>query len=67
MNADTAKAALVRVTARRIDAEKQAAVITRAQAIGIRLALRSGVSTADVMAVTGLSRARIYQIRDGRR
>ena len=33
----------------------------------IRSALASGVSVADIVKVTGLTRARIYQIRDHRR
>ena len=33
----------------------------------IRTALASGASVADLVRATGLTRARIYQIRDGRR
>ncbi len=33
----------------------------------IRTALHAGVSTAEIMKHTGLSRARVYQIRDRRR
>jgi len=33
----------------------------------IRDALKAGMSVPEIMKVTGLSRARIYQIRDGRR
>jgi hypothetical protein len=37
------------------------------QAVAIRAALTAGASVADITGVTGLSPARIYQIRDGRR
>jgi hypothetical protein len=33
----------------------------------VRAALRAGVSAADVADAAGISRARVYQIRDGRR
>lgn len=39
----------------------------RARDVDIRGALKAGASTVEIGGLTGLTRARIYQIRDGRR
>lgn len=57
-------ARLTKLRDRRREAAKQA---ERDLADGIRAALEMGESTAMLAYTTGMSRARIYQIRDGRR
>jgi hypothetical protein len=54
-------------TQRRAVAEEAFGAAVEAQTTAIRTAIAAGVSTLDLAAETGLSRARIYQIRDGRR
>ncbi len=54
-------------TGKRADADRRAAGWAQEQADSIRTALTAGVSVVEIAALTGLSRARIYQIRDGRR
>ncbi len=50
---------------RRAEAAAEKAV--EEQTIAIRAAIGAGVNTLELAGLTGLSRARIYQIRDGRR
>lgn len=54
-------------TRRRAAAEEAFGAAVDAQAAAIRTAIAAGLNTLDLAAETGLSRARIYQIRDGRR
>lgn len=48
-------------------ADEKAAAARERLAAAVRAALAEQVSTAELMRLTGLSRGRIYQIRDGRR
>ncbi len=54
-------------TNRRQRADTAAQEAQEAQAASIRDAITAGVTTAELMATTGLSQGRIYQIRDRRR
>jgi hypothetical protein len=62
-----ARSELVRVALRRKQQEEAARASDAAFRKGVCDALEAGMSVADIMEETGLSRARIYQIRDGRR
>ena len=64
----TAALDLVReATRRRARTEESNDAAIRHQTSAIREAIAAGVSTLDLAQETGMSRARIYQIRDGRR
>lgn len=54
-------------TQRRAAAEQHAEAAIRDQTAAIQAAIAAGVSTLDLAEEAGMSRARIYQIRDGRR
>lgn len=56
-----------RATRARRRADADAADAMERQAIAIRSAIAAGVSVSEIVQVTGLSRERVYQIRDGRR
>jgi hypothetical protein len=56
-----------RATKARQRADVDAGEAQERQAVAIRAALAAGVPVADIAGVTGLTAARIYQIRDGRR
>jgi hypothetical protein len=60
MTPEEALAEVVAATERRAPAMQD-------QADAIRNAIRVGVPVLQLVTVTGLSRARIYQIRDGKR
>lgn len=57
---------LVESTDHRAKAEIKADAYRKEQADAIRLALATGIAVPEIRRVTGLSRARIYEIRDGR-
>lgn len=65
MSADLS--AVADATQLRRTADAAAAAARAAQADAIRAALAAGVRVVDVVRVTGLSRERVYQVRDGRR
>lgn len=56
-----------RATRARQRADADATESQEQQATAIRAALAAGAAVADIATITGLSAARIYQIRDGRR
>jgi hypothetical protein len=64
---ERALAAVRETTQRRAAAETRYESAVREQTEAIRTAIADGVSTLDLATETGMSRARIYQIRDGRR
>lgn len=63
----SARSELVRVALRRKQREAEATEDEAMFRRGIRQALDAGISVAEIRRETGLSRERIYQIRDGRR
>ncbi|URN11333.1 hypothetical protein LUW77_03310 [Streptomyces radiopugnans] len=63
----SARSELVRVALRRKQREAAATEGEMEFRKGVRQALDAGISVAEIRRETGLSRERIYQIRDGRR
>jgi hypothetical protein len=61
------RAVVERATRRRQQVDADSADAMREQADAIRDALAAGIGVAELVRITGLTRARIYQIRDGRR
>jgi len=59
--------AVAETTQLRRTADAAADAARAAQAEAIRRALAAGARVVDVVHVTGLSRERVYQVRDGRR
>lgn len=59
--------AVARTSEARRVADADADAAREAQALAIRAALEAGVSVAALVRASGLSRERIYQVRDGRR
>lgn len=64
---DAAFAALIASSERRAEAERRAAAAVADQTQAIRAAFAAGVSPTAMVRETGISRARLYQIRDGNR
>lgn len=54
-------------TARRRKSDAKAAADTAEQADAIAAAMKAKASPSELETITGLTRARLYQIRDGRR
>lgn len=67
---DTRDAALQDVreaSRRRVEADAASEAAARDQSAAIRAAITAGVTVVELADETGMSKARIYQIRDGRR
>ncbi len=62
----SAMSRLSKATTERTRADAKAAAMAREQAEAIRFALVAGIAPKEILRVTKLSRARLYQIRDGR-
>lgn len=58
---------ITRATTRRAAAAAESAAAREDQAAVIRQAIAEGIGVAEIVQLTGLTRMRIYQIRDGRR
>lgn len=58
---------LAELEQQRVEAEQQIARIDADRRTAILNALTEGIGPTELTRLTGLSRARIYQIRDGRR
>lgn len=66
-DANRDRAEVARVVAVRREQERNLEEMDAEFRLRVRRAITSGVSVAELTEMTGLSRARIYQIRDGRR
>lgn len=62
--ADQAHADLVTFTKLRSEKAVQLATLTAQQADAIRRSLTAGIGIPEIRRITGLSRSRIYEIRD---
>ncbi|MEU3283288.1 hypothetical protein [Streptomyces antibioticus] len=62
-----AHADLVRATLRRTQQRQETETVEGAFRLRVQTALRAGMPVTKISSITGLSRERVYQIRDGRR
>lgn len=66
MTANQAHADLVTLTQLRAEKAAQLATLTAQQADAIRRSLAAGIGIPEIRRITGLSRSRVYEIRDAR-
>ncbi len=64
---DPAREAVRRTAFALAERRRVASIAEDELASAIRIALRSGVPATEIAELAGISRARVYQIRDGRR